>query len=76
MSRGDLTVIGVRAQALEDQLRQAVTMHELGAMFGGGPRRAGFYLNGPDLSWAAQRLRSACEKALGTRGRHYDRGEP
>jgi hypothetical protein len=75
VARGELMVIGVRVDALGVELRNAVTMAGLARLFA-GPRRDPFYLNGPDLDWATQRLRSSLDRALGVRGRAYDRRTP
>lgn len=71
---GELVVIGVRAQALADELRNAKTMAWIASLNPVNPpaRCSPFWIDGPDLSWATQRLRSSIERALGTRQRLYD----
>lgn len=69
-TKGELTVVGIRAQALADDLRRAKTLGLINRL-GSNPRSV-FYLYAEDLEWSAARLRSSCERALGTRGRHYD----
>lgn len=72
MTRGELTVIGVRAQSLADELQAAITLGKIAIIVAPpGPRRDPFWLS-PDLEREAQRLLSSCERALGTRERHYD----
>jgi hypothetical protein len=51
-------VVAVRAQMLADALTAVIET------------RFGYGID--DAIFQAQRLRSACEKALGTRGRSYD----
>lgn len=57
MTRGERIVVGVRAQSLADAIR----LLQLGR------------LEPAAVRWQAERLRSSCERALGTRRRHYDR---
>lgn len=61
-----MAVVKIRAQALHDLLRVCVHVMKLDI--------APYHLTQlqEDTSWAAQRLSSACERALGVRHRHYD----
>lgn len=74
MTPGELTVIGVRAQTLADELRRSRTLAFVASLNpkNGPARRNPFWLYGRDLARASQRLQSSIERALGTRGRHYD----
>jgi len=67
-------VVNVRATALADELRRAKTLTFIASFNPKSKptRRSPFWLDAEELQWAADRLLSACEKALGTRGRHYD----
>jgi len=66
MTRGELTVVRVRAQTLADMLRLHVhVLRELPL-----PKAIGY--STLNTVWHAQRLASACDRALGTRGRHDD----
>lgn len=70
MTPGEKAVVSIRATALSDELRRVIAMGRLNER----RRKSPWQPYNDDLSWAAQRLMSACDRALGTRGRHYDRG--
>jgi hypothetical protein len=60
---GELTVILVRAQCLEDSLRSLLYRARHGCAW---PDHVF------DVAFDAQRLESSCARGLGTRGRPYD----
>jgi hypothetical protein len=65
--RRELIVVGVRTDGLLDAIRYYLMPQNQAALQFGG---AAWTL--VDVRWAAERLESACERALGTRRRHYD----
>lgn len=70
-------VVSVRALALADELRRSKTLAFVASLnpANSAARISPFWLDGPELDFAAQRLASVCERELGIRGRHYDRKE-
>lgn len=70
--QGTLAVIDVRATGLADELRTAINLARISKLFAPPRMHDPFYAGGNDLLRATERLLSTCEKALGTRTRHYD----
>lgn len=69
MTRGELNVVAVRALTLADELGAAILLGKLARAFGRRERANPFWIDGPDLIWASDRLLSTCERALGVRAR-------